>query len=112
MDKKLNNLIKKNLEELKAIDTKILDLSQIDAFTDQLIITTGTSKPHITAISKKITDILFQKVLKTNQIKVYGYEGRGSKDWVLIDLGEVVLNIMSSSARELYDLESLWDPNL
>ena len=39
MDKKLNNLIKKNLEELKAIDTKILDLSQIDAFTDQLIIT-------------------------------------------------------------------------
>ena len=54
MDKKLNNLIKKNLEELKAIDTKILDLSQIDAFTDQLIITTGTSKPHITAISKKI----------------------------------------------------------
>ena len=71
MDKKLNNLIKKNLEELKAIDTKILDLSQIDAFTDQLIITTGTSKPHITAISKKITE-----VLKTNQIKVYGY-GKG-----------------------------------
>ena len=49
---------------------------------------------------------------KTNKVKVYGYEGRGSKDWVLIDLGEVVLNIMSSSARELYDLESLWDPNL
>ena len=80
---------------------------QFDAFTYQLIITTGTSKPHITAISKKITE-----VLKTNKIKVYGYEGRGSKDWVLIDLGEVVLNIMSSSARELYDLESLWDPNL
>ena len=107
MDKKLKNHLEKNLEELKAIDTKILDLSKIDAFTDQLIITTGTSKPHISAISKKITE-----VLKTNKVKVYGYEGRGSKDWVLIDLGEVVLNIMSSSARELYDLESLWDPNL
>ena len=107
MDKKLNNLIKKNLEEIKALDTKILDLSKIDAFTDQLIITTGTSIPHISAISKKIIE-----VLKKNKITIYGYEGRGSKDWVLIDLGEVVLNIMSSSARELYDLESLWDPNL
>ena len=107
MDKKLHNLIKKNLEEIKALDTKILDLSKIDAFTDQLIITTGTSIPHISAISKKIIE-----VLKKNKIKIYGYEGRGSKDWVLIDLGEVVLNIMSSSARELYDLESLWDPNL
>ena len=47
MNKKLNNLIKKNLEEVKAIDTKILDLSKIDAFTEQLIVTTGTSKPHI-----------------------------------------------------------------
>ena len=82
-------------------------LSKIDAFTEQLIITTGTSTPHISAISKKITE-----VLKKNKIKIYGFEGRGSKDWVLIDLGEVVLNIMSSSARELYDLESLWDPNL
>ncbi len=107
MDKKLHNLIKKNLEEIKALDTKILDLSKIDAFTDQLIITTGTSIPHISAISKKIIE-----VLKKNKITIYGYEGRGSKDWVLIDLGEVVLNIMSSSARELYDLESLWDPNL
>ena len=107
MDKKLNDLIKKNLEEIKAFDTKILDLSKIDAFTDQLIITTGTSTPHISAISKKIIE-----VLKKNKITIYGYEGRGSKDWVLIDLGEVVLNIMSSSARELYDLESLWDPNL
>ena len=58
MDKKLKNLLEKNLEELKAIDTKILDLSKIDAFTDQLIITTGTSKPHISAISKKITEVL------------------------------------------------------
>ena len=56
MNKKLNNLIKKNLEEVKAIDTKILDLSKIDAFTEQLIVTTGTSKPHISAISKKITE--------------------------------------------------------
>ena len=76
MDKKLKNLLEKNLEELKAIDTKILDLSKIDAFTDQLIITTGTSKPHISAISKKIAgDENDSIVLK---VKVYGYEGRGS----------------------------------
>ena len=57
-------------------------------------------------------DKKLKNLIKKNKIKIYGFEGRGSKDWVLIDLGEVVLNIMSSSARELYDLESLWDPNL
>mgnify|MGYP000627223440 CR=1 FL=1 len=71
MDKKLKNLIKKNLEEIKAIDTKILDLSKIDAFTEQLIITTGTSTPHISAISKKITE-----VLKKNKIKIYVQSAR------------------------------------
>ena len=55
---------------------------------------------------------LFTNIAYQHDDKIYGFEGRGSKDWVLIDLGEVVLNIMSSSARELYDLESLWDPNL
>jgi ribosome-associated protein len=101
------NLIVKNLDDLKAIDTKILDLSKINSFTDHLVITTGTSSPHISAISKKLYE-----ELKKNKIPVYGYEGKGSKEWILIDLGEIVINVMSASARELYDLESLWDPSL
>ncbi|MBV12652.1 MAG: ribosome silencing factor [Flavobacteriaceae bacterium] len=107
MKKTSRNLIVRSLEDLKAIDTQILDLTGINSFTDHLIITTGTSSPHISAISKKLYG-----ELKKNKIPVYGFEGKGSKEWVLLDLGEIVINIMSSSARELYDLESLWDPSL
>ena len=107
MKKTSRNLIVRSLEDLKAIDTQILDLTGINSFTDHLIITTGTSSPHISAISKKL-----HEELKKNKIPVYGFEGKGSKEWVLLDLGEIVINIMSSSARELYDLESLWDPSL
>ena len=44
--------------------------------------------------------------------RIISVEGKGSSEWVLLDLGDIVVNIMSKSARELYDLESLWDPDL
>ena len=54
MKKTSRNLIVRSLEDLKAIDTQILDLTGINSFTAHLIITTGTSSPHISAISKKL----------------------------------------------------------
>ena len=61
----------------------------------------------MSAISDKI-----QENLKEKSIPIISVEGKGSSEWVLLDLGDVVVNIMSKSARELYDLESLWDPDL
>ena len=61
----------------------------------------------MSAISDKI-----QENLKEKSIPIISVEGKGSSDWVLLDLGDIVVNIMSKSARELYDLESLWDPDL
>ena len=50
--------------------------------------------------------------LRDKDIKPLGIEGAGSDEWVLIDLGVVVLHLMSEKARSYYDLESLWDPDL
>jgi ribosome-associated protein len=61
----------------------------------------------MSAISDKI-----QENLKEKSIPIISVEGKGSSEWVLLDLGDIVVNIMSKSARELYDLESLWDPDL
>ena len=47
--------------------------------------------------------------LKTKKIEILGTEGMETKDWILIDAGEVIINIMSEDSREHYDLESLWD---
>ena len=107
MTKTSHNLIMHSLEELKAVDTKILSLKDISSFTDIMIITSGTSSRHMSAISDKI-----QENLKEKSIPIISVEGKGSSEWVLLDLGDIVVNIMSKSARELYDLESLWDPDL
>ena len=61
----------------------------------------------MSAISDKI-----QENLKEKSIPIISVEGKGSSEWVLLDLGDIVVNIMSKSARELGDLESLWDPDL
>ena len=50
----------------------------------------------------------YQENLKEKSIPIISVEGKGSSEWVLLDLGDIVVNIMSKSARELYDLESLW----
>ena len=50
--------------------------------------------------------------LKNNKISISGVEGQNSSEWILLDLGDFVINIMSKDSRALYDLESLWDPAL
>ena len=50
--------------------------------------------------------------LKRNKISINGVEGQDSSEWILMDLGNFVVNIMSKDSRKLYDLESLWDPAL
>ena len=81
------------MEELKAVDTKILSLKDISSFTDIMIITSGTSSGHMSAISDKIQENLEET------IPIISVEGKGSSEWVLLDLGDIVVNIMSKSAR-------------
>ena len=63
------------------------------------------------ALLEKRKDKLL-KDLKFNQIKISGVEGQNSNEWILLDLGDIVINIMSDDSRKLFDLESLWDPAL
>ena len=71
------------------------------------MITSGSSSTHMSAISNKLI-----RVLKKNKVEIINLEGKNSADWVLLDLGDIVINVMSISAREYYDLESLWDNSL
>ena len=72
-----------------------------------MVIASGTSNRHIAAMSEHVLEDL--KETNISGIKI---EGQGGDDWVLVDAGDVVIHLMSADAREFYDLESLWDPEL
>ena len=104
---KLRDLVSSRLDELKAVDPVTINVKKLSSFTDYMIIASGTSNRHIQSIGEKVLEDL-----KVKNIKPLGLEGEGSKEWVLIDIRDVVLHLMSASARAFYDLESLWDPEL
>ena len=104
---RVRDLVLSSLDELKAVNPVIINVKKLSSFTDYMMIASGTSSRHIQSIGEKVLEDL-----KSKKIKPLGVEGQGSEEWLLIDLGDVVLHLMSTNARTFYDLESLWDPDL
>jgi|TARA_B110000483_G_C17874781_1_gene419409 ribosome-associated protein len=88
---------------MKAKDILPLDIRGISGFADWFIIATASSSRNAKAISNKIIE-----TVKENKLQVVGVEGQEDSEWVLIDCGDVVVNVMQKETREFYDLESLW----
>ena len=107
MTQKLKNKIINSLEDIKAVNPVAIDVTKISSLTDFMVIASGTSNRHIAAMSEHILE-----GLKETNISGIKIEGQGEDDWVLVDAGDVVIHLMSADAREFYDLESLWDPEL
>ena len=107
MTQKLKNKIINSLEDIKAVNPIAIDVTRISSLTDFMVIASGTSNRHIAAMSEHVLEDL--KETNISGIKI---EGQGGDDWVLVDGGDVVIHLMSADAREFYDLESLWDPEL
>ena len=107
MTQKLKNKIINSLEDIKAVNPIAIDVTRISSLTDFMVIASGTSDRHIAAMSEHVLEDL--KETNISGIKI---EGQGGDDWVLVDVGDVVIHLMSADAREFYDLESLWDPEL
>ncbi|MCY3859887.1 MAG: ribosome silencing factor [Gammaproteobacteria bacterium] len=91
------------LNDLKAQDVSMLDVRTQSTFTDYMVISTGTSRRHVNAIVDAV--VLNAKHQGT---RVLGIEGQKAAEWVLIDLGDVVVHVMQRDARDFYDLERLW----
>ena len=107
MTQKLKNKIINSLEDIKAVNPVAIDVTKISSLTDFMVIASGTSNRHIVAMSEHILE-----GLKETNISGIKIEGQSGDDWVLVDAGDVVIHLMSADAREFYDLESLWDPEL
>ena len=91
------------IDDMKGRDIACLQVSDITTITDYMIVVTGTSSRHINSMADEV-----QKKVKEAGGTVAGMEGKGQSDWVLIDLGDVIVHVMTEETRKLYDLESLW----
>ena len=103
MDSDLKTICVDALNELKAQNILVLDIRDISDFADWLIIATATSSRNARAIANKLLECL-----KSYQQNSVGIEGEDESEWILVDCGDVVVNIMQKETREFYDLESLW----
>jgi ribosome-associated protein len=91
------------LETLKAKDIREIDVRGKTAITDLLVIASGTSARHVKSIADEVV-----KFAKRAGMVPLGVEGEQEAEWVLVDLGDVVVHVMLPRIREFYGLERLW----
>ena len=101
----LTQLIVDALEDLKALDIRIVDVRGQTSVTDWLVIASGTSSRHV----KSLADHVAQEMKVKHGASALGSEGADAAEWVLVDFDSVVLHVMQPPIREFYDLERLWD---
>ena len=95
--------VREALEDVKAKEIVELDVSAISNVSDAIVIASGTSTRHI----KSLADNVAEEARKAG-FRPIGVEGERDAEWILIDLGLVVVHVMLPTARKFYDLESLW----
>lgn len=103
----LVNLIINILDEGKAEEIIKLDVHELTSITDWMIICSATSKRHAHALG----DHVVSKV-KAKGIQPLGVEGENQNEWLLVDLGDIVIHIMLPEIRKFYSLEKLWSVTL
>lgn len=91
------------LEDLKAQDIQVLDVRGMTSITDLMIVASGTSDRHIKALADNVVESV-----KKYGLHPIGVEGETSREWVLVDLGDIILHVMHPQTRAFYNLEKLW----
>jgi len=94
----------KLLQEHNGQDVSVLDLRGVNNWTDFFVITTVTSKTHMDGLERHIKDFCHEK-----DIDIFGSSKKDTDEkWRLIDLGSLIVHLMTSDSREFYDLDRLW----
>jgi ribosome-associated protein len=102
---KLIKLTVEALEDIKGRDITVLDVRKMTSLFDTVIIVSADSTRQTKALADNV-----QKKVKAAGAKVYGIEGEQVGEWVLVDLGAVIVHLMQPAVRQHYNLEELWTP--
>lgn len=91
------------LDEKKAEDLRVLDVSELSSITDYLVIATGSSEPHLRALR-----IELEKALDGAKTHIVGMETAQESGWLVVDVFDVMVHLFTPAQREHYGLENLW----
>jgi ribosome-associated protein len=97
-------VIERALEDIKAVNVRVLDVRKLTDIADTLVIASGNSDRHVRSIADRVVEFA-----KKAGFRPMGVEGERDGEWVLVDLQDVIVHIMLPRVREFYRLESLWD---
>ena len=93
------------LEDMKAVNVRVLDVRGVTDIADCMIIASGTSDRHVRSIADRVVERA-----KAGGFRPFGREGERDGEWVLVDLNDVIVHVMLPRVREFYGLEHLWEP--
>jgi iojap-like protein len=91
------------LNSKKAEDIVVIDIAEKSSFADFLVVASGTSDRHIESLIDDVEDLAAQDGVPTK-----GIEGKNGTGWILLDLGDVIVNIFSHEMRTKYNIEKVW----
>jgi len=100
----LEKLVLAALDEMKAVNVRLLDVRALTDITDAMIVASGTSDRHVRAIAQRV-----QEKARDAGLRPLGIEGQRDGEWVLVDLQDVLLHVMLPRVREFYSIEQLWE---
>ena len=101
--RKKQRVVLEALEDVKGRDIVIFNTARMPSMFERVVIASGDSNRQVRALADRV-----QEKIRENGSRVYGVEGESSGEWVLVDLGDVVVHIMHPTVRGFYNLEEVW----
>jgi len=100
----LQNVVVSALEDIKGRDIAVIDTAPLTAMFDCIVVASGDSNRQVKALARNVQD-----KIRDAGAEIISVEGEATGEWVLVDLGDIVVHIMQPAVRNYYNLEELWD---
>ncbi len=100
----IKKLVVTALEDLKAVNLQVIDVRGKTTVADYMVIASGTSNRHVKSLANNV-------IVESKKAGVmpFGIEGDKTGEWVLVDMGDVIVHVMQQQTRDFYQLEKLWE---
>ena len=101
--RKKQRVVVEALEDIKGKDIQVFNTARMPSMFERVVIASGDSNRQVKSLADNV-----QEKIKESGGKVYGVEGQQAGEWVLVDLGDLVVHVMHPTVREFYNLEEVW----